>query len=261
MITPFSRLLDQASANSGVLSAEVPNDWLQGRSIYGGLQTALALRAMKSLEPSRPIRSLQTNFIGPLAGHVRAQATRLRSGKNTTQIEAKLYGDNGLTTQVLGVFGASRASEIQVDLKQENLPPVEPVIFPSIAGLTPSFTQHYTLRLLRGHLPFSGIRTTKATYELSLLDEGPCTESHVVMFADVVPPLGLSMLDTPTFGSTLSWFLEFLETPAIDIPLERWRLDAELVSAAHGYSNQSSILWSPRGQALALSRQTMMVFA
>ena len=260
MTTSLSSVLAQATVARGSLEAHVPPDWMQGRSVYGGLQTALALRTMRSVVPSMPIRSLQTNFIAPLAEHVRAKCTVLREGKNTVQVEAKLFGADGLTTQILGVFGQSRPSQIQVTLPPEQLSDLPVTKFPFLPGLTPDFTQHFDIRLREGHLPFSGVETTNAIYELDLHDSGETSEEHIVVFADVVPPLGMSELRTPTFGSTLTWMLEFLGAPQLPTDLANWRLHTTLVSAESGYSNQSSILRSPAGQALALSRQCMLVF-
>jgi len=260
MTTPLSSVLAQATVASGTLEAHIASDWMQGRSVYGGLQTALALRAMRSLVPSMPIRSLQTNFIAPLSEHVRAECNVLREGKNTVQVEAKLFGTDGLTTQILGVFGLARPSQIQVTLPSEQPLNLGVTKFPFLPGLTPNFTQHFAIRLREGHLPFSGVETTNAIYELDLHDSGETTEEHIVVFADVVPPLGMSGLRTPTFGSTLTWMLEFLGAATLPKDLANWRLHTTLVSAESGYSNQSSILRSPAGQALALSRQCMLVF-
>jgi acyl-CoA thioesterase len=260
MTTPFSELLQRARPGSGELEVDVPKDWLQGRSIFGGLQAALALAAIRSLVPERPLRSLQTNFIAPLAGQVRAQATVLRSGKNTTQVEAKLYDENALTTQVMAVFGATRASEIAVEMPPPEPGGSPPIVFPTVPGVTAAFAQHFGMRLTRGHLPFSGIETTEAVYQLDLHDQGPTTESHIVAFADVVPPLGMSSLRTPTFGSTLSWMLELLATPSPDLPLDNWTLESSLLSAEGGYSSQRNTLYSPHGEAMAIGHQCMLVF-
>lgn len=256
----LSSLLGRAVVNSGTLEVVVTSDWMQGRSVYGGLQTALALRGMRSLVPSMPVRTLQTNFIAPLSEHVRAECTVLRQGTNTMQIEAKLFGADGLTTQVLGVFGQSRASKIEVTLPVEEFVDRPTTTFPFLSGITPNFTQHFDIRLREGHLPFSGKETVAAIYELDFHDSGVISEEHIVVFADVVPPLGMSMLQTPTFGSTLSWMLEFLTPQELPTELENWRLHTNLVSAEGGYSNQSSVLRAPSGQALALSRQCMLVF-
>ncbi len=260
MTTTFSEVMKGALALEGALSVNIPEDWLQGRSVYGGLQAALALRAMRSLVPSRPIRSLQVTCTAPLSGDVRAEASVLRTGKNTTQVEARLYGPDGVTTQIIGLFGAARESQIRVEMQQPELTGDQSITFPFIAGLTPSFTQHFVARLRRGGIPFSGEETRESTYELDLKDSGDVNEETIVALADFVPPVGLSTLRAPAFSSTLTWFLEFLVEPPTDAPLENWRLDSELVAAADGYNQQASVLWAPDGTAVALSRQTMLVF-
>lgn len=260
MSTAFSEILRQARAKDGALEVQAPDDWLQGRSLFGGLQAALAVHAMRSLVPSQPLRSLQTNFIAPLRGHVRAEATLLRSGKNTTQLDARLLGEDGLCTQCMAVFGAALSSQVVVTLAPPEPRDTPPLVFPYVPGVTPNFTQHFAMRLRAGHPPFSGVETLETAFELDLRDEGCAGEAQIVALADVVPPLGLSALGAPAFGSTLSWMLELLAETADDLPLAGWRLDSTLVSARDGYTNQASTLWSPHGQPMALSRQCMLIF-
>ena len=54
---------------------EIPSDWLQGRSMFGGMQAALALKAMRTLVPEEfPLRTLQTTFMAPIpAGRATAR--------------------------------------------------------------------------------------------------------------------------------------------------------------------------------------------
>ena len=44
------------------------------------------------------------------------------------------------------------------------------------------------------------------------------------------------------------------------VPVQKWRLDAELTAAADGYISQSTMVWGPGGEPVALSRQSMVVF-
>lgn len=260
MSITISELLQHCEAGPGQISLEAPEDWMQGRSLYGGLQAALAIRAMNSLQPKGRLRCLQTNFMAPLHGKVRGQACVLRSGKNTMQIEAKLYAGDTLATQCLGIFGSSLDSKVEVQLSQSAVHSTSPLLFPFLPGVTPNFTQHFAMQLTKGNAPFTGKPTPTTVYQLDLHDDGHIGTEHVALFADVVPPLGLSYLSTPTFGSTMSWMLEFLAQPAVDESMQGWRLDSELVSADSGYTNQTNTLWSPSGQAIALSRQCMLVF-
>ena len=44
---------------------DVPEDWLQGRTLFGGLQAVVGLAAMRTLAPAAPLRSLQVTFLAP----------------------------------------------------------------------------------------------------------------------------------------------------------------------------------------------------
>jgi acyl-coenzyme A thioesterase PaaI-like protein len=110
--TPFSVLLSRIQAGDGASLLEVPDDWVQGRTLFGGLQAVVGLAAMRSLAPEAPLRSLQVTFLAPCRRPVRARARILRSGKSATHVEARIVdGDNTLALMV-GVFGLPRSSAV-----------------------------------------------------------------------------------------------------------------------------------------------------
>jgi len=91
-------------------------------------------------------------------------------------------------------------------------------------------------------------------------DTGHATESHVVAMADFIPPVALSFLTAPVAAASLTWMLELLPEKFDSLPLEGWRIDAQMVAAHNGYLSQSLALWGPGGEPVALGRQTMVVF-
>jgi hypothetical protein len=129
-----------------------------------------------------------------------------------------------------------------------------------IEGQMPAFTQHFRANWLRGDLPFSGGHQRDSVLQLSLRDDGQPDETHVLAFADFIPPIALSMFDAPTPGSSLTWMIELLRDRYDDLGMDDWRVDAQLIAARDGYTNQSVMLWGPHGEPLALSRQSMVVF-
>jgi hypothetical protein len=58
----------------------------------------------------------------------------------------------------------------------------------------------------------------------------------------------------------MTWMLEFITDHFAELPLDGWRVDAELVFAGEGYTSQSAMVWGPGGVPVALSRQSMVVF-
>ena len=260
-ITPFSSLLSRMEAADGASLLDVPEDWLQGRTLFGGLQAVVGLAAMRSLAPDSPLRSLQVTFLAPVpGGPVRARAQILRSGKSATHVEARIVdGDNTLCLMV-GVFGRPRDSAVALRPRQSHVAPTNPFQLPRIPGVTPNFTQHFKARWIAGGPPWSGTEQPDIVVELAMRDSGNATESHVLAMADFIPPIALSYLKTPVPAASLTWMLELLTEDVSSLPLEGWRVDAQMTAAHSGYINQSLMLWGPGGVPVALGRQTMVVF-
>ncbi len=245
----------------GELVCVVPEDWMQGRSVFGGLQIALALAAMRPLVPDVPLRTVQATFVAPVPeGAMRVRAEVMRRGKSATHVEARIVDGETTLAVAIGVFGAARSSTVAVARTQPEVPPSRGWDFAYVPGVTPAFTQHFAARWLRGGLPFSGDVGLEHVIEVSMHDPGPCTEGHVIALADFLPPLALAHLRAPAPGSTLTWMLELCVDRFDDLPLSGWRTDAELVAARDGYTNQSAMLYGPSGALVALSRQSMVVF-
>ena len=263
--TPYSELLARVAAGDGEASVDVPDDWLQGRTLFGGLQAAIALAAMRTVAPPVPLRTLQATFLAPVpGGRVSAKARVLRSGKNTTHVEGRLVdGDNTLALLV-GVFGAGRDSAVNLRPQQPPAPvpragpPIELLRLP---GVVPNFTQHFDARWLAGGLPFTGDTSAEHVIELAMHDSGNATEPHVVAMADFIPPIALSFLKERVAAASLTWMLEFLADDVSALPLAGWRIDARMAAAGSGYTNQALMLWGPGGVPVALGTQTMVVFA
>lgn len=261
MTTPYSKLMQSATAEAGLHSLQVPDDWMQGRSVFGGLQAALALRAMRAQVPQAPLRTLQGTFLAPVpAGAMRARAQILRSGKNATHVEARLVDGEATLALFVGVFGLARSSVVSVTPVQPAVRADTTVELRYVPGLAPNFIQHFSARWLRGLPPFTGDRGTEQVLEVTMLDEGQASEAHVLAIADFIAPIALSHLKAPAPGSTLTWMIEFLADRMDALALSGWRVDAQLSAARDGYTSQSVTIWGPGGVPVALSRQSMVVF-
>jgi len=170
MTIGLSKLLASARNEDGARVLDVPGDWMQGRSVFGGLQIAFALQAMRELVPQVPLRTLQVTFVAPIAGTMRARAQILRTGKNATHVEARI-GDTGATQAVvIGVFGSGRSSGVARTPAPRVLVAGEAARFELPFGTEvggPSFARHFAGRWFRGQPPFSGGRETDQVLELA----------------------------------------------------------------------------------------------
>jgi acyl-CoA thioesterase len=259
----FSEVLGSMKPRGAAWTAQASEDWTQGRSLFGGLQAALCVQAMRAALPALPpLRTLQTAFVAPVPpGTVTMRARLLRQGKNAVQVEARIVDGEATCCFALGVFGAARSSAVRLAPPPPAVAqnPDAPVL-PYIPGVTPAFTQHFVTRWLSGGLPFQGSRQADCLIETELRDGAVLAEAQVLAFADVIPPIALSWLDRPAAGSSMTWMIELYAERFDHLPPRGWRFDAQLLAAADGYTSQTGTLWAPDGTAVALSRQSMVVF-
>lgn len=251
-------------AAPGSYTVEVGEDWGQGRTLFGGIQSMLAVRAMRLLQPDAPaLWSLQSTFVAPIApGLVHIEAQVLRSGRAAVHMEARLLVDGQTACVVVAVFGAARSSSVSVDAPAMAAPQTVDTLpeLPFLPGITPNFTQHYVYRWAEGGFPFTGSTHPGTGIVLRQRDAGQLEELHIIALADAIPPPLLSLLSQPTPASTLTWTLEFVRHLAPTAADAWWRMDAKIVSARDGYSSQDAHLFGPDGGLVLLSRQLVAVF-
>ena len=116
IMSSATALIGAARQADGSFAGDVPDGWLQGRTAYGGLTTAMAYNAARSVEENLPpLRSAQMAFAGPVVGHMHASATVLRRGKSSAFIQARVSCDGEPATLGTFLFMADRASPLRVD--------------------------------------------------------------------------------------------------------------------------------------------------
>lgn len=264
MMTNFSQLMDRAVLSDSSLSLHIPEDWLQGRTVYGGLQAALAVKAMRQLaDPAAPLRSLQVTFVGPmLAGEVSATATLLRQGRSAGHVQVEISQAGSLCLFAIGIFASNRQSEAFRDpampAAAKCVENVEEV--PFLEGVTPPFLQHFASRIAEGAPLYSGAKDTRSKIYARHRNDSACTDEHLTALADLAPPVAAMQLSQPAPGSSMNWQLDFVRTPRQLAETAWFRVDAEAVASDHGYSWQNSTIWTDKGELAMLSRQCMAIF-
>jgi acyl-CoA thioesterase len=260
----FSEILSSITGEDSQFSVTVSEDWLQGRAMFGGLVAAAGNEAMRRLVPrDRPLRSLQTTFVGPAnVGPWTLNARVLRVGKAVTLAHCEII-DAGQTVAVqVGVYGAARSSIVRVKPAASPAPrkaeEINEVRFQS--DRSPPFAQHFALRVAFGAKPFSGTQS-KTIMFIRHRDPSPLSESHVVALVDCIPTPALSIFTVPAPASSMVWTLEFFEHDFAFAADAWWRIDTDIDAATEGYVNQTGVLQDPNGRPVALSRQLFAVFA
>ncbi len=262
----LSEMISLRQTKGNLVTFNVTDDWTQGRTVFGGLISALGLQAMRDVCGNDwPLRALQTNFVAPVEpGDVRFSVTLLRQGKNVRQVQCQINGPEGVVAILVGVFGADRETELPS--RRPEMPVCEKTVeqatlLPYFKGLSPEFTRQIDFHWAEGGFPFSGTDTWKSKIWLGLHDAALDRELCTVMLADAPPTPVISRFNKLVRSSSVSWSLELrVPRPLAFHAGGHWRIDIDTKACGNGYSNEQASLWTPEGELASLGYQVVAVF-
>jgi acyl-CoA thioesterase len=241
------------------LVATIPEEWMQGRTCYGGLSSAIALEAARRVaDDLPPLRSAQISFVGPLAGEVEVTTRVLRRGRNATWVSAEITSEAGVGLAATFVFMGPVESSLHLHdaPPPEGLIPVEEgAVLPEHLG--PGFTRNFERRFA---LPRVEAKLPELVWWVRTKDRAgldPMVE--LLLVADALPPGVMPLMSKGTAISSMTWIVNLL-TPA---PASRdgwYLLRAAGNYAEHGCSSQDMGIWNADGEAVAAGMQSIALF-
>lgn len=262
----FTALMAAAEPRPDGFAVDIPDSWLQGRTAYGGLSSALAFEAARQLGARvsegglAPLRSASVNFVGPLAGPVEVRANVLRVGRNAAWIGAEIRrnGEVGL----VATFVFMRPVESVVDYSGAAAPgwaiPLDEAVVVPRRRDAPQFSHAFDRRF---GLARSETLEPDVCWWVRLRDRAgidPMTE--LVLLADCLPP-GIGMLfDRRIPISSMVWQMNLL-TPAPATRDGWWLLRSTAEQARQGCSSQLMGLWASDLAPTVTGMQSVALFA
>ncbi|MFT6408390.1 MAG: acyl-CoA thioesterase [Arenicella sp.] len=258
----FSELLSSLKQTSAQHSSvSISDNWMQGRTTYGGMSAALCYQAVVNDFPELPpLRSAQINFIGPVGGEVSVTTKIMRQGRSVAYISAEMIGENGLATHAVFCFGESRESRLNQDFTNKpNVPSIEDSSSFFGSGLGPSFADNYDCLLAQGGHPVSGSDAHEHFIWVRHKDKNANDLAALIGLADMPPPAVLPMFKEFAPISSMTWMMNFLKQ---DISTEDgwWLMRSAAEHARHGYSSQDMQVWNKNGDLVISARQSVAVF-
>jgi hypothetical protein len=261
-MTSFDSVIAGVRADGDGWVASPSDDWLQGRTLYGGLSAALALRACELALPGLPpLRAGQIAYIGPAAGEVRLEPRVIRQGKSVTYVACDLVSGGAVALRALYAFGGARESVFSAVAppppafrRPEDCPPVWP------AGIGPSFAQHLNQRLAGELRPLSG--AGQGDLLVWVKHGEPVTPGQVALVAmgDALPPASFTRFTQPAMISTMTWSFDLFEPELADG--SGWLLlHSRDDGVGAGYAGQDMGMWDEAGRPLMRGRQSVAIFA
>lgn len=249
--------VSQLKSDADGLYADVPEHWLQGRTVFGGLLTAIGLQACsEGVEPDRRVRSVQARFSGPaVAGRIDVDVEDGGIGRSVSHRRAVLRQAGEVCTVVDVTFGVTREKS-KMRLGGPDAPdatePGSGFPFPYIPGVTPVFTQNLQATLLDGDMPYSG--------SSQALIGGWCRWKGgngglggTLALLDAWPPPTLALATAPHPSSTVHLTLHLIG----DVPSDgSWlRLRSRGLTAGQGYCTSQAFMWNEVGELVGWMEQ------
>lgn len=258
----FSDLIHSLSrSNDGVWHINIPESWMQGRTTYGGLSSAICLQTINNDYPDLPpLRSAQINFIGPAGGDIFIKSTVLRQGKSVAYISAEMFDEKGIATHAVFCFGAKRESRINKHfLETPGIPSPEESDDFFKFGPGPVFTQNFECLLASGDLPVSGSEDAEFYIWARHKDHTANNIAALLSIADMPPPAALAMFKQLAPISSMTWMVNFLsDDPQTDHGW--WLLNSKAEHAKDGYTSQNMKVWNRSGELVITGRQNVAIF-
>jgi acyl-CoA thioesterase len=263
-VTSFSALLEAIHTSSNTYSVQIPEDWRQGRTTYGGLTAALCLAAAeRTLADLPPLRSAQFTFVGPAGGAVEMAPRLLRRGKSSVFAAVELSSEGALATHAILSFNAARES--QYSYRSRAAPKVPP------PGTTeaffrsgkPKYTQQFEGFVAGGQQPVSRAETPELVVWVRHRDPSAMANlPGLIALSDALPVAAYTMLASPVPASSITWSVEVIDAAAaLRAPGDAWYLLHNVgEDVREGYSVQDMALWAQDGTLILLARQTVAIF-
>ncbi len=257
----YNDLLRSFNENNGELSITIPDNWMQGRTTYGGLSAALCLEAVYKKHSKLPtLRSAQVNFIGPASGRVSINTRVLREGKSVSFIEAEMKNEKEILTHAVFCFGAERKSKLNhIFGSPPNYKSVEDSASLLDETFAPAFTQHFDCRLAKGKLPFFGSNKHEHSIWVRLKEQAMVNPVLLLAIGDMPPPAISPMFKELAPASSINWTINFIQNK----PKTKkgwWLIKSSAEDAQDGYSSQDMQMWNDSGELVLTSRQSVAYF-
>lgn len=265
-LSSVRELLATISEEGNRATFTVTEDWLQGRTIYGGLIVLLGQTLMaRKVIGDRHLRSLNVVFAAPNAvGNITFVTDVLREGKSVTVIRSDIISNGAISTTLTGTYGAERQSKVYVPVKPLELGHLSTGAAKQLEpnDFLPPYYSHFEIGVIGDNFPFtnSKISSWSALVRYRGEEDSQMTMAHMLGLLDVLPTPAIAMLDGVYPASTLTWTVDILDEKTNFEMSDWWRIDMKVDACANGYSVYTAHVINPAGKVAAISRQVTAIF-
>ncbi len=259
---PFDVLTALTSLGDGRFAADLPDGWQQGRGLFGGIVTAVLVRALEASAPDRALRSLTSELCGPTQpGPAELRVEVLRVGSAVSTLAVRLIQGGEVQAHGVGVLGRARARDLDgtrvsgpalSDWRSMDRLPMQ-------APLAPTFTQYFDFRSTR--FPFSGGESVTEGWIRPSNPGGLRDAAFLAACIDAWWPALFQIETRPRPMATIAFtFQPQGDFDGLDPEAPLFHCGT-LVANRDGYAVEFRELWGHDGRLMATNQQTIAVIA
>lgn len=256
----IASLLDPITGQPGAVRLEHAQEWMQGRTLYGGASALVAYTmASRAFTGLPPLRSAQIGFVAPVGEDIALRAEIVRQGRNVTQVRSEILSEGKVALTAFWLFAAGREpNAVRRADPPANWPGAPLDNDPVMQEGAPSFIAHnFEIRYGQARAPDHG--ATIRRWARLKDDHSLEPVSKLVLMGDVMPPGAMRIMQRRGPISSINWSFNVLD-PETASP-DGWYL-AENASqfADAGYSSERLRMWDADGRQVLDGMQCVAVF-
>ncbi|GAA4642937.1 thioesterase family protein [Pontixanthobacter gangjinensis] len=255
-----SNLIESITAEGGTIILERAENWMQGRTLYGGASALIAYTAaIRAFPDLPPFRAGQVGFIAPVGEQFELRSQIIRQGRNVVQIRSEIICDDKIALTAFWLFGTSREANAvhpaplpdPAPGRPEESVPVKTHTAPSF--LKENYDVHYT-----AEKPVPGSPILRRWTRLKD-PSGIDPVSELILMGDTLPPSAARIMQRRGPISSINWSFNLLDTE----PRTRdgwWLAETACDHADQGYSSERLRLWNADGKQMLSGIQAVAIF-
>jgi acyl-CoA thioesterase len=254
----FANLIDAVPADTRPVTLPGAENWMQGRTLFGGASAALALASIQKAMPDLPpFRAAQIGFVAPVGANLAFKVEMVRQGRNVTQVRSDIASDGKLALTALMLFGESREANALHPAGKADPWPGAPEECEQLPSPPNFFTQNMEIRRAQDERG-PGVPIVRRWVRLQDRD-GLDPVIQALVLGDALPPGSMRVMQRQGPLSSINWSFNLLDPEAKT--RDGWFL-AEAASdhADHGYSSERLRLWNADGEQVLAGMQAAAIF-
>lgn len=256
----IAQLLGPITGDQGAVSLSGTDNWMQGRTLYGGASALIAYtQAIRAFPDLPPLRAGQIGFVAPVGEQIELSAHIIRQGRNVAQLRSEIRCEGKVALTAFWLFGEPREPNARfAGMPPADFPPPPEESEAVMSDKGPGFIRNnFELRRAQD---ISGPGAPVVRRWIRLTDaEGLDPVSSIVLLGDVLPPGAMRAMRRRGPISSINWSFNLLDTA----PTTRdgwWLSENASQHADEGYSSERLRLWNSEGRQVLDGLQSVAIF-